>query len=218
MSAGGPVVLETMKLLGLEDYWLGSWRHPHKKHKYIYHTHKETPWCLGGPPERDDENAGGTLGRTLRRTLRIIVQFLTDRSPPLKLSSILKDDWCGSGFENMAPSPSTVEHTAVFASSMKSQKRLLLYMRFQGVRHPCGAKHALNLINLFIVLRSLLHSKHATSASSLPSSRVSLHLLRDLDVHLEELGHASVQAHTLALVQVSFSVVGGYALFKAGLC
>jgi hypothetical protein len=75
MSARGPVVLEIMKLLGLEDYLLGSWRQPHKKHKCTYHTHKETTWRLGGPPERDVENAGGDAGRTPGRTLRVIVKF-----------------------------------------------------------------------------------------------------------------------------------------------
>ena len=44
-----------------------------------------------------------------------------------------------------------------------------------------------------------------------------MHLLTDLDVHLEELGDASVQANGFAFVQVAFTVVGGYALLRAGL-
>jgi hypothetical protein len=55
--------------------------------------------------------------------------------------------------------------------------------------------------------------RHAT----LPISSLALHLLADLDIDLEELGHAAVEAHGFAFVQVGFSVVGGDALGGAGL-
>ena len=53
-----------------------------------------------------------------------------------------------------------------------------------------------------------LQSKSTTRASIAPSTRSSLtlHLFRHLDVRLEELANASVQAHRLALVQVCLSV------------
>lgn len=46
---------------------------------------------------------------------------------------------------------------------------------------------------------------HAT-AESLPALGLALHLLADLDVDLEELGHAAVEANGLALVQIAFAV------------
>jgi len=59
----------------------------------------------------------------------------------------------------------------------------------------------------------VLHAKHTTTHSSslLPGS-FTLHLLRHFHVHLEELGNTTVYADTLCLVEVSFPVVGGYAL------
>lgn len=41
---------------------------------------------------------------------------------------------------------------------------------------------------------------------TLPILRLALHLLADLNVHLEELGHAAVQAHGLALVEIRLTV------------
>ena len=59
-----------------------------------------------------------------------------------------------------------------------------------------------------------LSAEHATTA--LLRGGLALHLLRDLDVDLEELAHAAVQAHGLALVQVGFAVLRGDALLGAG--
>ena len=44
-----------------------------------------------------------------------------------------------------------------------------------------------------------------------------LHLLADLDVDVEELGHAAVEADGLALVEVAFAVIGRNTLLGAGL-
>lgn len=44
-----------------------------------------------------------------------------------------------------------------------------------------------------------------------------LHLLADLDVDIEELGYATVQAHRLALVEVTLAVIGRDTLLGAGL-
>jgi hypothetical protein len=60
-----------------------------------------------------------------------------------------------------------------------------------------------------------LSTKHATS-SLLPLC-LSLHLLRNLDIDLEELAHASVQTYGFALVEVPFAVGGIDAFFAAGL-
>ena len=49
----------------------------------------------------------------------------------------------------------------------------------------------------------------STAASAAVGLRLALHLLRYLDVGLEELCHAAVQADGLALVQVGFAVCGG---------
>jgi hypothetical protein len=49
-----------------------------------------------------------------------------------------------------------------------------------------------------------LRPKH--SATTTPSLRLPLHLLANLDINLEELGHTSVQAHGLALVEIGFAV------------
>ena len=64
----------------------------------------------------------------------------------------------------------------------------------------------------------LLHPKSPlTSSSTLSASRIALHFLTDLDIHLEELGYASIQADGFAFVQLAFSVVGGYTLLGARL-
>lgn len=46
---------------------------------------------------------------------------------------------------------------------------------------------------------------------------LALHLLADLDVDVEELGHAAVEADGLALVEVAFAVIGGDTLLGARL-
>jgi hypothetical protein len=103
VSAGGPVILEIMKLLDLEDYWLGSWIH-HTRSISIFITPTRRCRAVWGVHQNAMmRTLGGTLAKKQTRTLRFIVQLLMDRSPPLKRSLILKDDWCGSGFENMAP-------------------------------------------------------------------------------------------------------------------
>ena len=55
-----------------------------------------------------------------------------------------------------------------------------------------------------------------SETTALLGLRLALHLLRHLDVDLEELAHAAVQAHGLALVQVGLAVLGGDALLGAG--
>jgi len=63
----------------------------------------------------------------------------------------------------------------------------------------------------------LLRPKHApTTLGPLLCRRLTLHLLRHLDIHLEELGHAAVEADGLALVEVGFAVLGWDALLGAG--
>jgi hypothetical protein len=62
----------------------------------------------------------------------------------------------------------------------------------------------------------LSHAKHA-STSSLSPSRLSLHLLADLDVDFEELCHASIQTNRLSFVEITFAVVGRYALLRTRL-
>lgn len=46
---------------------------------------------------------------------------------------------------------------------------------------------------------------------------LALHLLANLDVDVEELGHAAVEADRLALVEVAFAVISGDTLLGAGL-
>ena len=65
-------------------------------------------------------------------------------------------------------------------------------------------------------LLSFSHAKHA-STSSLSPSRLSLHLLADLDVDFEELCHASIQTNRLSFVEIAFAVVGRYALLRTRL-
>ena len=60
------------------------------------------------------------------------------------------------------------------------------------------------------------HAKHASTSSLFPS-RLSLHLLADLDVDLEELCHASIQTDRLSFVEIAFAVVGRYAFLRTRL-
>lgn len=60
-----------------------------------------------------------------------------------------------------------------------------------------------------------LHQAHA--ATLLVGIGLTLHLLADLDVDVEELGHAAVETDGLALVEVAFAVIGGNTLLGAGL-
>lgn len=60
-----------------------------------------------------------------------------------------------------------------------------------------------------------LHAEAHTTTLLLTSAL--LHLLANLDVDVEELGDAAVQADGLALVQVTLTVVGGDTLLGAGL-
>ena len=57
-------------------------------------------------------------------------------------------------------------------------------------------------------------TKHAAT-TLLPLHRLTLHLLRNLDVDLEELADAAVEAYGFALVQVGLAVLRGYALLGA---
>lgn len=66
----------------------------------------------------------------------------------------------------------------------------------------------------FILNQHLL--LHAARESLLPL-RLALHLLADLNIDLEELGDAAVEAHGLALVQIRLAVGCVDALCRAGL-
>ena len=60
-------------------------------------------------------------------------------------------------------------------------------------------------------------TKHSSAhRATTPLRRLSLHLLRHLDVDLKELRHASVQAHALAFVEVGFAIVAWDAFLRAG--
>lgn len=61
----------------------------------------------------------------------------------------------------------------------------------------------------------ILHAAEATNTALLAGG-LSLHLLRDLDVDLEELANATVEADGLALVEVTLAVGVGDALLGAG--
>jgi len=61
-----------------------------------------------------------------------------------------------------------------------------------------------------------LHAKHSATSSSSPSLCLALHLLANLDIDLEELCDAAVQAHGLAFVEVGFAVCGVDAFRCAG--
>jgi hypothetical protein len=86
------------------------------------------------------------------------------------------------------------------------------------VATQCANNRTLCLLPLFHPLSTTpLHPKTLLSEpTALLRLRLALHLLRNLDVDLEELADAAVQAHGLALVQVGFAVLGGDALFGAG--
>lgn len=62
-------------------------------------------------------------------------------------------------------------------------------------------------------MASSLHHAHA----ALSVGSLTLHLLADLDVDIEELGDTAVEADGLALVEVTLAVVDGDALAGAGL-
>lgn len=57
---------------------------------------------------------------------------------------------------------------------------------------------------------------HAHTHSTLSASSIALHLLANLDVDIEELAHAAVEADGFAFVQVTFAVVVGEAFLGAG--
>jgi hypothetical protein len=63
--------------------------------------------------------------------------------------------------------------------------------------------------------KTALHAQ--AHAATLLVGSLTLHLLADLDVDIEELGDAAVQADGLALVEVAFAVIGGDTLLCAGL-
>lgn len=63
---------------------------------------------------------------------------------------------------------------------------------------------------------SRLFLSTAEHSTALLRLRLALHLLRHLDVDFEELAHAAVQAHGLALVEFAFAVLRGNALLGAG--
>jgi hypothetical protein len=66
----------------------------------------------------------------------------------------------------------------------------------------------------------MLHAKHTATAatSSATGLRSTLHLLRDLHVHLEEFGDAAVETDALAFAQVGFTIIGRHAFRQARLC
>jgi hypothetical protein len=77
--------------------------------------------------------------------------------------------------------------------------------------HSCSSRPLLPY--LLYSFTGILHA----SAESLPSLGLALHLLADLDVDLEELGYAAVEADGLALVQIGFAVRCIDAFRRAGL-
>ena len=50
------------------------------------------------------------------------------------------------------------------------------------------------------------HTPTATHPTALPGRCLALHLLADLDVHIEKLGYAAVKAHRFTLAEVGFAV------------
>ena len=64
-----------------------------------------------------------------------------------------------------------------------------------------------------------LFASHAKphGPTTLLHRRIPLHLLANPHVHIKELRHASIQAHRLPLVEISFAIVRRYAFFGAGL-
>jgi hypothetical protein len=80
-------------------------------------------------------------------------------------------------------------------------------MPFQSV--PCAWRIPLEA--------TTLHAEHtSTPSASLSHRSFSLHLLRDLHVHLEELCDTSIEADGFGLVEISFAVVGRYTFLQAG--
>jgi hypothetical protein len=80
-------------------------------------------------------------------------------------------------------------------------------------------RSASDIRGFFPLLRPLpnpLRINLLSETTALLGLRLALHLLRHLDVDLEELAHAAVQAHGLALVQVGFAVLGRDAFLGAG--
>lgn len=63
-----------------------------------------------------------------------------------------------------------------------------------------------------------LPAEHATSrrSTSTSSHSIALHLLANLNVHVHVFADAPVEADALALVQISFPIVFGQALGRAG--
>lgn len=57
---------------------------------------------------------------------------------------------------------------------------------------------------------------HSKTHAALSASGITLHLLADLDVDVEELADAAVEADGLALVQLAFAVVVGDTFLCAG--
>ena len=78
-------------------------------------------------------------------------------------------------------------------------------------------EHASHLPTLSRPSSSHPKPPHPTPARAPLLRGLALHLLADLEVDLEELAHAAVQAHALALVEVRLAVLGRDALGRAGL-
>lgn len=68
-----------------------------------------------------------------------------------------------------------------------------------------------------MVLSTLHAEAHAAAAALRVGGSLTLHLLADLDVDVEELGDTAVQADGLALVEVAFTVVDRDTLLSARL-
>ena len=80
------------------------------------------------------------------------------------------------------------------SASAKAEYRLcLLFLFFSHPPLPIPSS---------LILSFVLHA----TGKSLPALSLALHLLADLDVDLEELRYAAVEADGLALVQVGFAV------------
>jgi hypothetical protein len=78
----------------------------------------------------------------------------------------------------------------------------------------------LRFLGVYLVSVSFNRSRDSLQAKGIPATPfpgLALHLLRDLDVDVEEFGDAAVDADGLGLVQVGFAVVVGDALSGAGL-
>lgn len=95
----------------------------------------------------------------------------------------------------------------VYAVFTASNHKLNFWLQLQQQRRRCSPRYP------HITCASL--SKHPSGAPTSSLRRLTLHLLRHLHVHLEELGDAAIKANGLALVEVGFAVVLGYALLGA---